>query len=310
MSFKLYFLTIILAVLIAVNVVFIVKFPKQRDDFANAEILHSSQAYILPISEPSYLPILVSGADRPLLDTKSAGSYDTRSGRFLFAKSARTHLPVASLTKILTSLVVLEHLNIDETVKVPAGAVRVDGEKQTLYLDEELSVLSLMKLMLIESSNDAAYALAQYFKEKTGTDLVEKMNEKAQFLQMTESNFLDPAGLNDGAYSTVEDMTKLVRNALKQDLIWNITTEKSTTVRSVDGKIEHKIESTNQLFGVIPDVVGGKTGYTDIALGSMVLIVDIPGKNDKIISIILGSKDRFGDTQKMLDWVKKAYSWE
>ena len=310
MKVKLYFLTIILAVLIAVNVVFIVKFPKQGDDFANAEILHSSQAYILPISEPSYLPILVSGSDRPLLDAKSAGVYDTRSGRFLFAKSARTHLPVASLTKILTSLVVLEHLNIDETVKVPAGAVRVDGEKQTLYLDEELSVLSLMKLMLIGSSNDAAYALAQHFKEKTGTDLVEKMNEKALSLQMTESNFLDPAGLNDGAYSTVEDMTKLARNALKQDLIWGITTEKSTTVRSVDGKIEHKIESTNQLFGVIPDVVGGKTGYTDIALGSMILIVDIPGKNDKIISIILGSKDRFGDTQKMLDWVKTAYSWE
>src|SRR3989338_2919242 len=165
MRFKLYFLTIILAVLIAVNVVFIVKFPKQGDDFANAEILHSSQAYILPISEPSYLPILVSGSDRPLLDAKSAGVYDTRSGRFLFAKSARTHLPVASLTKILTSLVVLENLNTDDTVKVPAEAVRVDGEKQTLYLDEELSVLSLMKLMLIGSSNDAAYALAQHFKE-------------------------------------------------------------------------------------------------------------------------------------------------
>ena len=99
---------------------------------------------------------------------------------------------------------------------------------------------------------------------------------------------------------------EFVRHALKQSLIWDITTEKSTTVRSIDGKIEHKIESTNQLFGVIPDVVGGKTGYTDIALGSMILIVDIPGKNDKIISIILGSKDRFGDTQKLLDWVKTA----
>lgn len=305
-----YFLTIILAVLIAVNAVFIFKFPKQGNDFASAEIFRSSQAYIFPISEPSYLPILVSGADRPLLDAKSAGAYDTRSGRFLFAKSARTHLPVASLTKILTSLVVLEYLNVDETVKVPAGAVRVDGEKQTLYLDEELSVLSLMKLMLIGSSNDAAYALAQHFKEKTGTDIVEKMNEKAASLQMMESKFFDPAGLNDEAYSTVEDLAKLVRTALKQDLIWDITTEKSATVKSVDSKIEHKIESTNQLFGVIPNVVGGKTGYTDIALGSMVLVVDIPGKNDKIISIILGSKDRFGDTQRMLDWVKMAYSWE
>ncbi len=310
MRFKLYFLTIILAALIAVNVVFLVKFPKQRGDFANAEVLHSSQAYIFPVSEPSYLPILVSNTDRPALDAKSAGVYDTRSGRFLFDKSPRSRLPVASLTKILTSMVVLEYLNTGDVIKVPAEAVKVDGEKQTLYAGEEIAVLSLMKLMLVESSNDAAYALAYHFKESTGNDLVGKMNEKAASLQMIESNFLDPAGLDDKAYSTVEDMTKLARAALKQDLIWDITTEKSTTVRSVDGKIEHKIESTNQLFGVIPDVVGGKTGYTDVALGAMILIVDIPGKNDKIISIVLGSKDRFGDTQKLLDWVKSAYSWE
>ncbi len=309
MKLKLYFLTIILAALIAVNVIFIVKFPKQGNDFANAEILNNSQVYVLPVSEPSYLPILVSGADRPLLDARSAGVYDTRSGRFLFAKSARSNLPVASLTKIMTSLVVLEHLNINDTVKVPAEVIRVDGEKQTLYKEEEISVLSLLKLMLVESSNDAAYALEHYFNKITGTNLVEKMNEKALSLQMTESKFLDPAGLNDEAHSTVEDLVKLVRSSLKEDLIWDITTEKSTTVRSVDGKIEHKIESTNQLFGVIPDVVGGKTGYTDIALGAMVLIVDIPGKNDKIISIVLGSKERFTDTEKLINWVKTAYSW-
>lgn len=310
MKFKLYFLTIILAVLVAVNVFFIAKFPKRGREFANAEILNSSQVYLLPVSEPSYLPILVSNSERPVLDAKSAGAYDTRSGRFLFAKSARTRLPVASLTKVLTSMVVIENLDLDDTVKVPAGAVKVDDEKQTLYEGEEISVSSLMKLMLIESSNDAAYALAQYFKEKTGTDIVERMNEKAVSLQMTESKFLDPAGLNDEAYSTVEDMTKLARNALKEELIWAITTEKSTSVSSVDGKIKHNIESTNQLFGVIPDVVGGKTGYTDGALGCMILIVDIPGKNDKIINIVLGSKERFTDTQKMVDWVKSSYSWQ
>lgn len=304
-----YFLTIILAVLVAVNVFFIAKFPKRGREFANAEILNSSQVYLLPVSEPSYLPILVSNGERPVLDAKSAGAYDTRSGRFLFAKSARTRLPVASLTKVLTSMVVIENLDLDDTVKVPAGAVKVDDEKQTLYEGEEISVASLMKLMLIESSNDAAYALAQYFKEKTGTDIVERMNEKAVSLQMTESKFLDPAGLNDEAYSTVEDMTKLARNALKEELVWAITTEKSTSVSSVDGKIKHNIESTNQLFGVIPDVVGGKTGYTDGALGCMILIVDIPGKNDKIINIVLGSKERFTDTQKMVDWIKSSYSW-
>lgn len=310
MRFKLYLLTIVLAALMAVNAFFIVKFPRQENDFANAEILNSSQVYTLPVSEPSYLPILISNADKPIIDAKSAAVYDTRSGRFLFTKSTRSRLPVASLTKIMTSLTAMEQLDFNGTVKVPAEAVRVDGEKQTLYEGEEISVFSLLKLMLVESSNDAAFALADYFKSITGKDLVEEMNRGAQLLQMTETKFLDPAGLNDNAYSTVEDMVKLVRNTIKEDSIWDITTEKSTSVRSVDGKIEHKIESTNQLFGVIPDVVGGKTGYTDGASGCMILIVDIPGKNDKLISIVLGSKERFGDTQKLIDWTKSAYSWE
>jgi len=310
MKLKLYFLTTILAALVAVNVFFIVKFPKQGNDFANAEILNSSQIYMLPVSEPSYLPILVSNTDRPVIDAKSAAVYDIRSGRFLFAKSTRSRLPIASLTKIMTSSVAIEQLDFNDTVKVSAEAVKVDGEKQTLYEGEEISILSLLKLMLVESSNDAAFALADYFKNTTGKDMIEEMNIKAQFLQMTETKFLDPAGLDDNAYSTVEDMIKLIRNTMREDSIWDITTEKSTSVKSIDGKIEHKIESTNQLFGVIPDVVGGKTGYTDGALGCMILIVDIPGKNDKLISIVLGSKERFGDTQKLIDWTKSAYSWE
>lgn len=310
MKFKLYFLTIILAALVAVNVFFIVKFPKQGNDFANAEILNSSQVYVLPVSEPSYLPILVSNSDRPAVDAKSATVYDTRSGRFLFTKSARSHLPIASLTKIMTSFIVAEQLSLNDTVKVSAEVVRVDGEKQTLYKDEQISVLSLLKLMLIESSNDAAFAIAEHFKNVTGKDMVQEMNDKARLLQMSETKFLDPAGLNDSAYSTIEDMTKLIRNTMAENIIWDITAEKSTSVRSADGAIEHKIENTNQLFGVIPDVVGGKTGYTDNALGCMILIVNIPGKNDKLISIVLGSKDRFGDIEKLINWTKLSYSWD
>ena len=310
MHFKLYFLVIILAALVGVNVFFIVKFPKQGNDFASAGILNSSQAYMLPVSEPSYLPMLVSNADKPIIDAKSAAVYDIRSGRFLFTKSTRSRLPVASLTKIMTSFVAIERLGLNDTVKVPAEAVKVDGEKQTLYEGEEISVLSLLKLMLVESSNDAAFALASYFKSVTGKDMIEEMDGEARLLQMTETRFLDPAGLDDNAYSTIEDIIKLVRNTIKGNSIWDITTEKSTSVKSIDGKIEHKIESTNQLFDVIPNVIGGKTGYTDGALGCMILIVDIPGKNDKLISIVLGSKERFGDTQKLINWTKSAYSWE
>ena len=308
MKVKLYILAIMLAGLVVVNVFFIMDSSK-KSNLANAEpAFNSYQAYLLPVSEPSYFPIYDSKTENPVIDAKAGLVYDTRSGRFLFAKNPRIKLPVASLTKILSAIIVLENLDTKEAVVVPKEAIRVDEEKQTLYLGEEITVLNLLKMMLIESSNDAAYALAGHVNSK-GINFVDKMNEKAQSLSMNDTNFLDPAGLNDDAYSTLEDLVKLIRYSFKHDLIWEILTEKSIVVKSIDGKIEHRVESTNQLFGVVPDIFGGKTGYTENALGGMILVVDIPDKNDKLISVILGSRSRFDDTKKLIDWTKEAYRW-
>ena len=310
MQSKIYILAAMLAGLVIVNVLFVFD-PSKKDNFANAEpAFNSSQAYLLPVSEPSYFPIYDSTKmEKPVIDAKAGIIYDTRSGKFLFAKNPRIKLPVASLTKILSSIIVLENLDTKETVIIPKEVLKVDEEKQSLYLGEEITVQNLLKLMLIESSNDAAYALAWYANSR-GVNFVDKMNEKARLLNMNDSNFLDPAGLNDDAYSTVEDLVRLVKYSLRHDLIWEILTEKSIIVKSIDGKIEHKVESTDQLLGVIPDIFGGKTGYTDGALGCMILVVDIPDKNDKLISVVLGSRSRFDDTKKLIDWVKEAYRWE
>lgn len=309
MQSKIYILAISLAGLVIVSVLFVTDSSKEKG-LANTEpAFDSSQAYLLPVSEPSYFPIYDSRTEKPVIDAKAGLVYDTRSGRFLFSKNPRVKLPIASLTKILSSIVVLENFDIKETVVIPKEVLKVDDEKQSLYFGEEITVQNLLKLMLIESSNDAAYALAWYANSRD-INFVDKMNEKAQLLNMNDSHFLDPAGLNDDAYSTSEDLIKLVKYTFKYDSIWNILTEKNIIVKSVDGKIEHKVESTDQLLGIIPDIFGGKTGNTDGASGCMILVVDIPGKNDKIISVVLGSQDRFGDTKKLVDWVKSAYRWE
>lgn len=311
MRLKIYFLTIILAVFISVNVFFVINssnsdksFPKSAESGFNA-----SQAYIFPVSEPSYMPILNTAVSKPVIQAKSALVYDTRSGRFLFEQNSRQKLPIASLTKLLSATVILENLKLEDIVTVPKEALRVDDEKQTLYLGEKISVENLLKLMLIESSNDSAFALALFAQSK-GLNFIEKMNEKANQLGMTDTHFLDPAGLNDEAYSTAYDLIKLVKYALKYDLIWSFLSEKNIIVKSADGKIEHNVKSTDQLLGIVPDIIGGKTGYTDGAGGCMILVVDIPGKNDKIISIAIGSTDRFGDTIKLINWVKSAYRWD
>jgi len=327
---KLYILSGVLSVLILVNVFFIVLVPNaplptltgalsRRDGSLTGRIstegnigtgtLGSGAAYIFPIAESTYLPVLNTAIERPALSAKSAIVYDTRSSRSLYSKNSEERLPIASLTKLLSAVVVLENLNLDDIVVVSKEALKVDGEKQTLYLDERIRARDLLKMMLIESSNDAAYAL-KYYASIIGVDLGALMNRKAIELGMHSSIFHDPAGLNDDALSTSEDLLKLVSYSLKFDDLWLILGEKSTTVYSVDGRIEHQVNSTNQLLGVIPDVVGGKTGYTDIALGNMILAVGIPGKNDKLISIVLGSNERFTDTEKLINWTKRAYSWE
>src|SRR3989344_1097668 len=313
MQSKLYILAFMLAGLVVVSVFFVMD-SSPKNNLANAEpAFNSTEAYLLPISEPSYFPIYnpnpPAGGEKPVLDAKSGLIYDTRSGRILFDKNSRAKLPIASLTKIMSAVIVIENLNPKDVVTVPKETLKVDTEKQSLYLGEEITVENLLKLMLIESSNDAAYTLAYYTSVK-GINFVDKMNEKARLLNMNDSNFLDSAGLNDDAYSTSEDLIKLVKYSLKYDVIWQILTEKSVIIKSTDGKIEHNVESTDQLLGVIPDIFGAKTGNTDGALGCMILVVDIPDKNDKLISIVLGSQDRFGDTKKLIDWAKSAYRWE
>src|SRR3990167_1951574 len=161
----------------------------------------NGQAYILPIAGPNYIPIPDSDFPRPQVSARSAVVYDTKSARFLYDENSNTKLPIASLTKVLSSVIVLENLNLDDIVTISERSIKVDKEKQDLYLGEKLSVRNLLKLMLIESSNDAAYALANYAEEKR-LDFTGEMNLKAKALNMRDSFFNDPAGLDDSAYST------------------------------------------------------------------------------------------------------------
>jgi len=310
--FKVYTVTIAIIVLFVIN--FFLVFQNSSDNFpiislVDNYIVENQQAYILPISGPNYIPILDSNISRPIVDAKSAVVYDTRSSRFLYEKNSDMKLPIASLTKVMSAVIILEKLNLDDIVTIAEDSIKVDGEKQDLYLGEKMTVRNLLKLMLIESSNDAAYALAAYAKNQ-GINFITEMNTKARVLDMADSNFIDPAGLNDNAYSTVKDLIKLVEYSLNYREIWDISSEKTAIVESSDEQIKHTVQSTNRLLGLIKDIIGGKTGYTEGALQCMILVTSIPGYPSKVVSIVLGSHDRFGDIQKLIDWARTAYRWE
>lgn len=269
----------------------------------------SEQAFLLPVSETSYLPVRDFNVPELVLEAKAVMLFDVRSGRSLYSKNPNQRLPIASITKLMSALVVLDNLNLNNIFTVPAEDINVDGKGADFYKNEQLLGADLFKIMLIKSSNDAALAFATA-AQKAGIDFVAKMNEKAQTIGMANTKFADPAGLNDqDAFSTASDLVKLVRYAARNDLISQTLMTGSATVTSIDGRAVHSLVNTNQLLGQIPGIVMGKTGYTDNALGTMALEVGINDGRDIIISVVLSAKDRFSETEKLIQWSKTAYSW-
>jgi D-alanyl-D-alanine carboxypeptidase len=272
--------------------------------------VREEQAYALPAIEPAYAPVRDTRILEPELDANAALLYHVESGRTLLSKNAATRVPIASLTKLLSALIVQQLFLPDEVVTVSSHSIRVDGQKQTLFLGERMFVRDLTAMMLVESSNDAAYALAEYASDQ-GIDFVGHMNQLSWTLGMRGCLFTDPAGLDDEAYCTADDMIRLVRYALQQaPQLWPVMASPEVTVHSADGKLAHDVLSTNELLGKIDGVVGGKTGYTDGALGCLVMVVEFGEKGDTLISIVLGSRSRFTDTQAMLQWAHDAYRWD
>ena len=277
---------------------------------SSAQDLGSYQSgYILPVSVTNFFPIKKPNTAVPKLSAKAALLYDTANDKVLFSISSQKSLPVASLTKLLMATIVLDQLTLNVPVTITSRSYNVDDLGADFNRGEALAVGDLLKAMLIKSSNDAAYALAQAVETKTGKGIVEQLNAKAGLIGMYNSRFSDPAGLNDDAYSTVEDLLKLVKYSKRYSVIWQIINQPETDVKSVDGRFSHHIVSTNKLFGVLPNIVGGKTGYTDGAKGCMILEIALPADDSSLLAIVLGSDDRFADTKTLLEWGRDNFRW-
>ncbi|OGN27679.1 MAG: hypothetical protein A2941_01680 [Candidatus Yanofskybacteria bacterium RIFCSPLOWO2_01_FULL_49_17] len=303
--------TAVVAALLGVNALVGFSLVRINSQLASAGSVFegTSVAYVLPVTQADYLPAFDSLAGELAVDAKAALVLDVKTSRFLYQKNIQDRLAIASLTKIMTAIIAWENLDPNAIVTIQSSAVKADGERQELYREEKISVKNLMQLMLIKSSNDAAYALRDYAREQ-GTDLIQKMNEKAYQLEMYNTHYTDPAGLDDSAYSTAADLAKEVIYALRYDAIWNASRQPAASIESADGRFSHDVKSTDRLLGVLDDIVGGKTGYTDGALGCMILIVELPKTGDKIIGIVLGSKGRFEAMEKLIQWTQRAYRWQ
>ena len=162
--------------------------------------------------------------------------------------------------------------------------------------------------MLINSSNNAALALAD-----KRVDFISLMNKKTKDLGLSNTHFANPDGVdNKENYSSALDIAKIFSYLINTNPeILEILKTKNMVIYSVDGKIEHRLENTNEFLGKLSEVMAGKTGYTDKAGGSLILLISgfRVNSKDNIITVVLGSPDRFGESEKLIKWLKEAYIW-
>lgn len=255
------------------------------------------------------LPRKINSSDDFLVDAKSAVVLDAGTDMVLYSKNSDEKLPIASLTKIMTALVVLDNSKLDDMVIISENATKTEGKKNGLIAGEKIELGNILKIMLVESNNAAAVALAEYIGGNVD-EFVKLMNEKAKSLEMKNTNFSNPDGLDQPEnHSTAYEIAQLVDYAMEKPLLWDILRIQSAAVYSADKKIKHTIKNTNLLLGKFKNIAGGKTGFTDEAGQCLVLAVGDPEENHQIISVVLGASDRFLETERMVKWVFESYKW-
>lgn len=236
--------------------------------------------------------------------------------KIIFEKNADKKRAIASITKLITALVAEEIYQSDQILFVSKRAVEQENQAGQLRAGEALSVNQLMHIMLIESSNDAAFALAEGITERNSTTtnkehFVYLMNKKAREIGLKNTFFNNPSGLNGMEnYSTAYDLVKLASYILKNHPeIFEITRYQSWRAIYPNGKTHHYItENTNKLLEEIPGIIGGKTGYTEEAGGCMILILR-RSDNNHLINVILGAdspESRFVEMKKLIEYCNKV----
>ncbi len=245
-----------------------------------------------------------------VVQAKAFYCVDLGKNQTLLARNPDKQLPVASLTKLVTALVTLEHMPLDRKVTVPDHIKKVPKSVVGLKAGDELTVNELLHGLLISSGNDCAETLACAFaggKEK----FVQAMNKKARALGAASTTFYTPSGLDrkvardseakeneevDSNVSTARDIATIARVAFSNSKIRNICRKKVHILPSATQSKGYVVRNTNKLLRDNLPVIGGKTGYTSRA-GHCLATELAPGGNDIFLIVVLGSPDHFGDTR-------------
>jgi serine-type D-Ala-D-Ala carboxypeptidase (penicillin-binding protein 5/6) len=223
---------------------------------------------------------------------------DARTGDVLASSNAHERLPIASITKLMTVLLALQHHKLGDVVTVDPRAASVGESTIDLAGGDRLTVHDLVEAALIQSANDAADALALSVSPDYGA-FAQMMNAKAQQLGLHDTHFVRPDGLDaPGEYSSAADVTRLARDAMRVRFVRDTVRQETGTL--ANGRVLH---TWDDLLGVVPNVIGVKTGHTGAA--GWCQVAAVRGRGVTVYVTILGSPARSVrnvDLQSLLAW--------
>lgn len=264
------------------------------------------KAFAIPQSPITLYP-LHDGESMPTLTASSIVVQDVVSKTLIYTKNPDNFLLPASLTKIMTALVALDHWSdLDSVITVKSEDSAI-GQTIDLISGEQLTLRSLLYGLLVQSGNDAALAIADNYPGGY-SEFVRAMNLKAESLHLSSTVFKNPSGIDQyGHFSTARDLAILASYAMNNPLIKEIVSHKEYVITDLTGTLSHELTNTNQLLGELPGLSGLKTGWTRGAGECLISYVEREG--NQIIVVVLGSSDRFGETRTIVDWVYSHHNW-
>jgi D-alanyl-D-alanine carboxypeptidase (penicillin-binding protein 5/6) len=259
---------------------------------------------LLPLAAAALALAAPAHAGVPPVHARAYLVLNASTGETLASRDSQARVPIASITKLMTVLVALERVKLDDVVTVRRSVAAVGESTINLRVGERITVRDLIEAALIQSANDAADALAEYVGHGDAATFVALMNAKAHALGLNETHFARPDGLDvPGHVSSAHDVTLLARIAMHNAVIRDVVRRRDATISG-----NRRLHTWNDLLGSFPGLIGVKTGHTDAAGWCEVAAARGPGMT--LYVTILGSPTRAqrnADLAALLRWGLSRY---
>ncbi|HZB24137.1 MAG TPA: D-alanyl-D-alanine carboxypeptidase family protein [Gaiellaceae bacterium] len=243
-----------------------------------------------------------SSAAPPFVDASAYLVENGATGEVLVGHRANARVPIASITKLMTVLVALDHARPDDVVVASPFAASVGESTINLRAGERIPVRDLVEAALVQSANDAAWALAADIGKGDVSRFVALMNRKAKAIGLRDTHFVRPDGLDvAGHVSTARDVSLLARVAMRNPLIRSIVDDRTATITG-----GRRLHTWNDLLAMLPGTIGVKTGHTAAAGWSQVAAVNAPGF--VLYATVLGSPTRASRNADLVELVRWGLS--